>query len=125
MSESIFDRLQKKLDVQKSEEGISALDLAQLPQNLRRVMRLMLREIEITRATIVEAIENMPEDQRLSHEELDEALKTLCQQGWLICRGEGERLNYAVNLRRKRGSTLEAGIFQALENKIAQDKKTE
>ena len=125
MSESIFDRLQKKLEIQKSEEGISALDLAQLPQNLRRVMRLMLREIEMTRTAIVEAIDNMPEDQRLSSIELDEALKTLSQQGWLICRGEGERLNYAVNLRRKRGSTLEAGIFQALENKIPQDKKTE
>ncbi len=125
MSESIFDRLQKNLEIQKSEEGISALDLAQLPQNLRRVMRLMLREIEMTRTAIVEAIDNMPEDQHLSNTELDEALKTLSQQGWLICRGEGERLNYAVNLRRKRGSTLEAGIFQALENKITQDKKAE
>jgi hypothetical protein len=125
MSESIFDRLQKKLDVQKSEEGISALDLAQLPPNLRRVMRLMLREIEMTRSAIMEAIDSLPEEQRPGHEELDEALKTLSQQGWLICRGEGGRMNYTVNLRRKRGSTLEAGIFQALENKIARNDKAE
>lgn len=125
MSDSIFDRLQKKLEVEKSDEGISALDLAQLPQNLRRIMRLMLREIEMTRTAIVEAIENMPEDQRLNHDELDEALNTLSQQGWLICRGEGERTNYAVNLRRKRGSSLDSGIFKALEGKISQGKKAD
>jgi hypothetical protein len=48
MSGSIYDRLKQKVDVQKYEEGITALDLASLPATLRKIMRTMLREVEMT-----------------------------------------------------------------------------
>ena len=41
----VFDRLQKQLDIRKREEGISALELRDLPSNLRKIMRLLLREV--------------------------------------------------------------------------------
>lgn len=125
MSESIYDRLQKKLDIQKEDEGISPGDIAQLPPALRKIMRLMLREIELTEIAIREAMNALPEVDRLNPAELEQALATLTAQNWLIRRGEGEHLNYTINLRRKRGSTLDMSFWKALDGKIAENRKKE
>jgi hypothetical protein len=125
MDGSIYDRLQKKLDIQKEEQGISALDIAQLPPALRKIMRLMLREVELTHAAICEAMSAVQTADRLNRAELDQALDTLTAQNWLICRGEGERLNYTVNLRRKPPSTLGGSFWNALDAKIAESKKAD
>jgi hypothetical protein len=123
MSESVFDRLQKRLEVQKYEEGISALEIAQLPPALRKIIRLMLREIEMTYSAICEAMEAMTDPEKLNNTQLDEALETLTSQGWLIQRGEGDHLNYTVNLRRKQGSNLADSFWGKLDQKIAKNKE--
>ena len=122
MDESIYDRLQKRLDIQKQEAGISAGDIAQLPPALRKIMRLMLRADDMTYTEICTAMEEVPAPDRMSRAELDQALKDLVGQNWLIERGEGERLNYTVNLRRKAGSQLDMNFWKALEAKIAENK---
>lgn len=114
----IFDRLQKQIDDKQKEGGITALDLADLPHALRKIMRLMLRQLQMNYPQLREAMENVPEGERLSQAELDEALKTLSHQSWLIQIGEGERAIYKVNLRRKAGSTLTSGIWQSLDDKL-------
>jgi hypothetical protein len=123
MDGSVFDRLQKVLDIQKQEEGISAGDIAELPPALRRIMRMMLREVEMTYTAICTAMEAAPAADRLSRADLDQALKTLTLQSWLICRGEGDHLNYMVNLRRKAGSQLGSTFWNALDEKIAESKR--
>ncbi len=123
MDGSVFDRLQKALDVQKQEEGISAGDIAELPPPLRKIMRMMLREVEMTYTAICAANEAAPAEERMSRADLDQAFQTLTVQNWLIRRGEGERLNYTVNLRRKPGSKFEANFWNALDAKIAENKK--
>ncbi len=120
---NIFERLQKKLDVEKREEGISALEIADLPANLRKIMRLMLREYELTYEELCAAIDALPEADRLSRKELDEALATLSSQLWLIRRGEDALVTYQVNLRRKAGSKIAAGIWSVLDERIAQAKQ--
>jgi len=114
----VFDRLQKQIDDKQKEGGITALDLADLPPALRKIMRLMLRQLHMNYPQLYEAMEKMPEGERLSRADLDEALKTLSQQAWLIQIGEGERAIYKVNLRRKAGSTLASGIWQSLDAKL-------
>jgi hypothetical protein len=123
MDGSIFDRLQKKLDVQKAEEGITAGDISELPAPLRKIMRLMLREVEMTYAAIIEAVEATPGPERMSRQTIDEALEALTTQMWLVRRGEGDKMNYMVNLRRKAGSGLGTNFWNALENKISENKK--
>lgn len=123
MNESVFDRLQKALEVQKQEEGISAGDIAQLPPALRKIMRLMLREIEMTYSSICDYVNTLPEADRIGRTELDQSLQTLTIQGWLIRRGEGDRTNYTVNLRRKPGSKLGMSFWNVLDAKIAENKK--
>lgn len=114
----VFDRLQRQLDDKSQDGGISPIDIASLPPALRRIMRLMLRELEMNRAGLLEAVQAMDEPDRLSTDELDQALDELSKQQWLIRFGEGERASYKVNLRRKAGSTLSSSIWASLEDKI-------
>jgi predicted transcriptional regulator len=122
MSGSIYDRLKKKLEVQKYEEGISALDLASLPAPLRKIMRTMLREVEMTHVAIHQSIDETPPAENWGHADLDQALNELVKQNWLIRRGEGDRVNYTVNLRRKAGSSLDKNFWSALDAKISENK---
>lgn len=114
----VFDRLQKQIDDKQKEGGITALDLIDLPPALRKVMRFMLRQVQSPYPELREAMKKMPEDQRLSPGEFDEALKTLSEQAWLVQIGEGEKAIYKVNLRRKAGSTLASGIWHSLDKKL-------
>ena len=114
----VFDRLQRQIDDKNKQGGITALDLADLPPALRKIMRLMLRKLQLNYPQLCEAMDNMPEAERLSRADLDSALETLTQQAWLIRLGEGEKAVYKVNLKAKSGSTLASGIWTALDDKL-------
>jgi hypothetical protein len=115
----IFDRLQKQMEVESQKDGISPLDLAALPPLLRKIMRYMLREYEMLYSEICQWAKELPEEERPSQAELDQALEMLSKQFWLIKRGEGERTRYQANLRRKAGSKLAQGAWNVLDSKIA------
>ena len=114
----VFDRLNKEIENKQQEGGITALDLAGLPPALRKIMRLMLRELQMTYPRLGEAMDAMPAEERMSRSDLDEALATLTEQFWLTRIGEGEKAIYKVNLKRKAGSTLAAGIWSSLDAKL-------
>lgn len=115
----IFDRLQKRMEVEAQEGGISPLDLAALPPLLRKIMRYMLREYEMLYSEICEWAQELPEADRPTQADLDAGLEILTKQFWLIRRGEGERVRYQANLRRKAGSKLAQGVWTALDSRIA------
>ncbi len=114
----IFDRLQQQIDDKRKEGGITALDLADLSPALRKIMRLMLRQLQMNYPQLCEAMENLPESERLSRADLDQSLETLSRQAWLIRLGEGPKAIYKVNLRAKSGSTLASGIWASLDEKL-------
>lgn len=114
----VFDRLQRQIDDRNKEGGITALDLADLPPTLRRIMRLMLRRLQLSYPQLCEIMDDMPENERLSRADLDHSLASLTQQAWLTRLGEGEKAIYKVNLRPKSGSTLASGIWSALDEKL-------
>lgn len=118
----LFDKLQNQIENRAQEGGISAIDIASLPPTLRKIMRLMLRENEMTYAAIREAVEAMPEADRVSQSDLSEALNTLTAESWLIRLGQGETITYRVNLRRKAGSGLGGAIWARLESRLEQNK---
>ncbi len=109
--ESMYDRLSKRLKVEKHSEGISPLEIAELPPPLRRVMRLMLRENTLTLEQMVEVVCNAGE---MTHSELEQALDELTRQNWLL-RHEDQ---YEVNLRRR--ASAMSGIWATLNDRIAQ-----
>ena len=114
----VFDKLQKELDDRQQEGGISALDLADLPAPLRKLMRLMLREVEMDYDSLAAAARAMPKSELINKAELDQALDELCAKNWLIRRGQDTLISYRVNLRRRAGSNLSQGIWAALNKKI-------
>lgn len=119
----LFDRLQNTLDDRAKEGGISPLDLASLPPKLRKIMRMMLREIEMTHEQLRDATAKLPEADRLSESELKDALDNLTKQSWLIRLGQGDVSTYKVNLKRKGPSSLASGIWATLEDRMGGDKE--
>lgn len=119
----VFDRLQKQMEAEAEKEGLSPLDLQGMPPLMRKVMRYMLREYELPYAEILQWAEGLPEGERPNQAELDHALETLSRQFWLIKRGEGERVQYQANLRRKAASKLDQSAWNTLDAKIAAAKK--
>jgi len=117
-SDGVFDRLQQQLEIRKRDEGISPLEIADLPPCLRKVIRLMLRQVVMKYSDLCANIDSMPPGDRLSRSELDQALETLVTQNWLSCYGEGEYTSYRVNLRRKAGSQLSQDVWNALNARL-------
>lgn len=121
----VFDRLNKEIKDKQQEGGITPLDLVGLPPALRKIMRLMLRELQASYPRLCEIVDGMPEADRLAREELQSTLTTLTEQFWLTRIGEGEKAIYKVNLRRREGSKLVAGIWSALDSKLKDNLKLE
>jgi hypothetical protein len=116
--DGIFDRLQKQIDEKSKKEGMTLLDLADLPPALRKIMRVMLRQLQMSYPQLCEVVNQMPQSERMTRVQLDETLKKLVEQAWLIQIGTGERAIYKVNLRRKAGSQLGENIWNSLESKL-------
>jgi len=112
----LFDRLQKELDSRQEEtrEGVSVLDIVDLPTPLRKIMRFVLRKTKLA-YTYSEIAAEMKE---FDKQELDQTLAALVKQDWLIRFGEDESATYKVNLSRKRGSALGANFWSVIDRKI-------
>ena len=113
----IFDRLKKLLE-EREAQGITALDLADLPDDYKRIMLMILREAQMTYPELCAAIDKLPEADQISREALDEALETLLADNWLIRLGMEGLHTYKVNLRRKPGSDLSQDIWSNLDARI-------
>jgi hypothetical protein len=120
----VFDRLSKKLEEKDDSSGISPLDLANLPQIQRQLMRILLRELEMNLPSLMDAVGELPEDKRPDQAGVEEALKALALEGWVIRLGEGGMVTYRANLRRKAPSTLAQSIWSTLDSRIGQAKES-
>jgi hypothetical protein len=97
------------------DEGLSPAELAELPPpDLRKVVLLVLREVQVSNAKISETMTTLSEDQRMSQAEVDTAVDALCKRGLLVRFEDGETILYRVNLRRRSGGQVIQNILQAL-----------
>lgn len=118
----VFDRLNKKLGDQDDSGGISPMDLAKLPPVQRQIMRLLLRELDMKDSEVRQAFADMPEDKRPAQADLEDALKELSREGWIIRMGEGDNISYRANIKRKPPSTLAKSIWASLDSRIEESK---
>lgn len=121
--DDLFGRLQGEMDKRNSDSGISPMDLLELPEHMRMLMRKMLRSRSMRKDEIVAFVETWDKGKRLNEKELDTALAELADQGWLIPIGEGETQGFRVNLRRKKGSQLSNSIWGAIDSKLTKKEK--
>ncbi len=112
----VFDRLHGQIGKDDDGGTISPLDIMHLPDNQRTLVRMMLREVKLTREALEEMVGALPEDQHMTPQEFEEALNVLSQEGWLIMMGE-EQVIYRVNLRHKPKAK---SLWGMLDNKIQQ-----
>ncbi len=83
-------------------EGLSILDMAGLPPLQLRVMRLVLRGVELSYSGLCEAVDKLPEAERLGRAQLDETLGDLIKQQWVTLQSG----RYKANLHRKSNRTV-------------------
>ena len=100
------------------------LDLAKLPPNQRRIMRILLRKGEMTYSDLYSSVEAVSEADCMDQTEFDKALEVLSKQGWLILTSD-QRVIQKVNFRRKTGVSLPQNIWSALEAKVKQSSTPE
>ena len=87
-------------------EGLSVLDLASLPSAQLRVMRVLLRGVEMSYEALCTAIENLPQHEQLSRTELDTTLRVLVDERWLIRVEQSVPQRFKANLHRKSNRTI-------------------
>ncbi len=118
---SVFDKLEGKMPPQDAGRRLAAM--RDLPPGHRKIMRILLREGEAMKYDAIwEMVQAMPDEERMSPDDLDDALSALTQDGWLIRMGEGTEVAYEANLGYKPPSTLSKAIWSTLGSKIQQSK---
>ena len=116
---SVFDKLGGRLDDDKP-EGISTLDIADLPRTQRQIMFFLLRDQHAALDGVtIELLKHQFEAETEAH--LSEVLAELCKVGWLILFGEPPNVHYKANLRRKRGTQL-SGVWSFVMDRVEKGK---
>jgi len=104
---ALFQRLQAEIELRERTEGISPLDLLDLPPALRRVLTRITRAGHIT-------LTNLATDLALPEDQVRAVTTQLAEKGYLrqYVR-EGERY-YCTYFGRKRGRELPLDLWAAL-----------
>ena len=90
----------------RPEEGLSILDLASLSAAQLQVMRIILRDIEVSYESLCASTDQLPAEERLSRAALDSTLQELVEKEWLIVRDADAAKVFKANLRRKSSRTV-------------------
>ncbi len=102
----VFDRLSQRMP-SSDDDGLSPVDIAHLPAHQKSIMRLMIREYELTMSELKKAVERFRDDRKMSEAELIQALDALETERWLLKVGEETNLTYRTNMKRKAGSKMD------------------
>jgi hypothetical protein len=116
----LYDRLRAQIggDDDDRPSGLTPLDIADLPMPQRQVMLILLRDPwASTEGITLKALQERIEDA----EALADILADLTKNGWLVQYGEPPGVRYKVNLRRKRGGSLEGNLWASLADHLADD----
>ena len=77
--------------------GVSTFDLlGDMPSAQRTLMRLFLRRIEMNLTELEAAVAELPEERRLSRDEIHESLAVLLEKGWVRKVEQDGRERYTV-----------------------------
>lgn len=101
--------------------GMSTLDLLGGTPAVNRVVRFMLQKNRMTYQELCDAVDQLPENKRLSRADLDAALEELINREWLSREGEGAQAIYQVVLRPKVSSAEQFHTDNLPEVEVAKD----
>jgi len=114
---SLYDRVTDKIGDEKT-EGITPLDIADLPDPLRQVMFSLLRDPNANgEGVLLDALQK----KLGTLEDLPGILAKLVANGWLVPLGEAPNVRYRLNLKRRRGTVSGIGMWGNLLNRLSDD----
>jgi hypothetical protein len=119
----VFDHLSAQLNNDDNNEpgGLSAIDLADLPSDQKKIMLTMLRDPASAFDGVPAAV--LTEKLKDTVLTLNETLAQLVSQTWLISLGEPPNVRYRLNLRAKRGSTSKYNLWTVLSDRLPENWK--
>jgi hypothetical protein len=103
----IYEQLKSQLgDGFDPKAGFSTLDMIHFPAPVRRIIRIVMRRMEVSLEDLNKAIQELPEEKRPSQEEVDESLAAMIKVGWLE-QTEREGVSYyRIDMGKKAGSEV-------------------
>ncbi len=110
MNPGIFENVQRQLENQESDGGLTMSAILTMPPPLRRLVNWMLRRRRVSQAEIVAFV---GEDEATAYAMLD----TLMGKGIAHQIKQKEGIFYDVRIAQHRGRTIPSNIWQALEDK--------
>lgn len=106
----IFDHIQSEIEAREKQEGIAPADLLELSTPLRKLMNRITRQGQLT---VEQAAAHVGESATNARKMLD----GLVEKGFLEREERAEGWVYQTRFARKRGRTMPAGIWSALEQR--------
>ena len=127
---NVLDRVQNSSELpDKDSGGVKASYLLDLPPEQRRIMRLLLRHTEMTQPDLRKALDALPAEEQVTAEQMDQAIKVLLEQNWMIRLEANNVVSYKANFqrktesgfgssssRRRSASPVARGVWDALES---------
>lgn len=112
----LFDRLQDEIDARGRQEGLSPIDLLDLPPALAAIAKKIVRRNGLSLAEIAQEMGQTPE-------ETQAVLDDLVEKG-LIRRVEvNNEIWYKAHFARKADKKLSTGVWSALDNLLEEGKE--
>jgi DNA-binding MarR family transcriptional regulator len=110
----LFNRLQDELDSREQQDGISPIDLLDLPPALATIIKQIVRKNGMKLADIAKALNQSPE-------KAQKALDELVDKGYVRRVEVKEDIWYKAFFRRKADKPIGSGVWAALDGLVEED----
>jgi predicted transcriptional regulator len=110
----LFDRLQDEIDARGRSEGLSPIDLLDLPAEVAAITKKIVRRNGMSLAEIAEEMQQTPEAVQVT---LDE----LVERGFIRQIEVQDEIWYKANFARKPDKKLAQGVWSVLDNLLDQN----
>lgn len=97
-------------------QGLSVLELSDLPADWRTIIRMLMREQSLTYTALAAAVAELPEPQQIEKSKLNDLLSELCRQGYLVQDIIDGQRAFRAQIARKSGRNLSNKLWGALES---------
>ena len=106
---NLFDRLQDEINSQENQDGISPVDLLDLPRSISKIIRKIIRKNGMRLDQVAQEL-----DQSL--EETKKSLDELVEKGYIRQVEVKKEIWYKARFAQKRSRTLSADFWSALDD---------
>ena len=113
---NLFNRLQDEIEAQEHQDGISPIDLLDLPSTISSIVKKIIRHNGMKLSQIAEEMDQPPE-------EVQKTLDGLVEKGYMRRVEVKTEVWYKARFAKKKNRTLSSGFWNALDQVVESDEK--